>query len=133
MMDFRRCRICGQTKPLSQFYLTPEGYYRGVCTPCYNAQERAKYQATRDGNPIPAGRATRTGRIYRLLHDERAPGGFPRGAEFMTDELRVLLQRGYISVGTRLICEDDNRIYQVATGYGALLVLEVCDEREHAV
>jgi hypothetical protein len=39
----RICKICGEGKPLTDFYKTPRGHYHGKCRKCYISLQQQKY------------------------------------------------------------------------------------------
>ena len=44
----KQCIKCYRTKPLSEFYLKKDGYYRGACTECFSQQVMAWARKNKD-------------------------------------------------------------------------------------
>ena len=48
----RVCNICGESKPLTEYYINNKGNYHGKCKPCYIKKKQEKYDPIkqRDSN-----------------------------------------------------------------------------------
>lgn len=51
MTDTKRCKTCGRTKPLDDFYRTKPTGHRGECKPCFTARTAANAQAALEREP----------------------------------------------------------------------------------
>ena len=45
------CRICNETKPLTEFYKKTDGYYNYACKPCHNSKV-LKYRESKEGQKV---------------------------------------------------------------------------------
>jgi hypothetical protein len=51
MSDTKQCNLCGATKPLTEFYLKPDGQPRARCKVCLCAESRRRDPIWAKANP----------------------------------------------------------------------------------
>jgi hypothetical protein len=69
-VESKRCRICGQVKPLGDFYRASgmRDGHRSECKPCFGAQAKSRYES----DPTRSTRAVERATVWRRDNPERS-------------------------------------------------------------
>lgn len=109
-MEFRSCRLCGQSKPLATFALNGQ-YRRTECKLCGNRKNKAKNKVMRH---TPETRA-------KVLEQDRRSRQLPRSKEYHRQAVLLERKRNPLQAKARRLVQE-----AVAKGKIQRLPCEVC-------